>query len=79
MRCRKGYPTVVVLYSRKKGSEHRGLVYVVRDNDGGTHLGKVAGATSFNLQRLERINRASPKQAANLLGLMQRSTPNPQC
>jgi hypothetical protein len=37
-----------------------------------THLEKVAGATSLNSQRLERINHTSPKQgAANLQGLMQ--------
>ena len=52
----------------------------MRDNDGDTHHEKVAGATSFNPQRLERINRASPKLgAANLLGLPQPSTPNPPC
>ena len=29
-----------------------------------THLEKVAGAASFNSQRLEHINRTSPKQGA---------------
>ena len=52
----------------------------MRDNDGDTHHEKVSGATSFSPQRLERINRASPKLGtANLLGLMQPSTPNPLC
>ena len=33
----------------------------MRDNDGDTHLEKVAGATSFNSQRLERLSRTTPK------------------
>ncbi|EDR01255.1 uncharacterized protein LACBIDRAFT_333456 [Laccaria bicolor S238N-H82] len=42
--------------------------------------GRVAGANSFNSERLERINRTTPKQGAyKLPGLMQSSTPNPQC
>ena len=44
----------------------------MRDNDGDTHHEKVSGATSFNPQHLEHINRTSQKQAAaKLQGLMQ--------
>ena len=66
---------VVLAYCR---SEYQGLVYVVRDNDGDTYLEKVAGATSFKFQSLERISCTTPKQGvANVRGLMQSSTPNP--
>ena len=57
-------------------SEYRGL-YVVSDNDGDTHLEKVAGATRLNSERLECIIRTSLN--AHLRGLMQWSIMSPLC